>query len=108
MMLEAKQVDRVIRKMERFCGMLERRVFVKAAEISMNRFETAERFHRVPDEKFFTAFSPGESWGGEGRFCWERGTFTPGGSRMAVKFSTLRAGRHLPPVRFLILISFRG
>jgi alpha-mannosidase len=77
--LEAKQVDRVIRKLERFHRMLEGRVFVKAAEISMRRFETAERFHHVPEEKFFTAFSPGESWGGEGRFCWERGTFIPGG-----------------------------
>ncbi|MDR2177277.1 MAG: glycosyl hydrolase-related protein [Treponema sp.] len=78
-MLEAKQIDRVIRKLERFCKMLEGRVFVKAADLPMSRFETLERFHQVPDAKLFTAFSPGESWGGEGKFCWERGTFTPGG-----------------------------
>jgi alpha-mannosidase len=77
-MLESKQIDRVIQKLERFCKILERRVFVKAAEVSMGRFETAERLHHIPDEKCFTPFSPGESWGGEGRFCWERGTFIPG------------------------------
>jgi alpha-mannosidase len=78
-MLESKQINRVIRKLERFRETLDRRVFIKVADLSMGRFETSERFHHVPDEKLFTAFSPGEGWGGEGRFCWERGTFTPGG-----------------------------
>jgi alpha-mannosidase len=77
-MISAKQLERTVRKLARLCTTLEDRLFIKVDEIPVSWYRTGERLHGVPAAALFTGCAPGDEWGGEGAYCWLRGTYTPG------------------------------
>ena len=77
-MLNQPQIDRLIRKMDRFADMLEPHIFVKADSISeMEYCHVDKRYHAVPDLPFAKA-EEGMTWQGNATYCWFRGSYTPG------------------------------
>jgi alpha-mannosidase len=77
-MISTKQMERTVRKLARLCTTLEDRLFIKVDEIPVDWYRTDQRLHRVPDLSLFTGCLPDAEWGGEGAYCWLRGTYTPG------------------------------
>jgi alpha-mannosidase len=77
-MISSKQVERTVRKLARLCITLEDRLFIKVDEIPLRWYRTEERLHKVPEAVLFSDCAPGDEWGGEGAYCWLRGTYTPG------------------------------
>ena len=70
-----KQQERIIGKLVRFEETLERLTFTKIDEISMKKYQTKEPLDTIPDESLFTPCEKGEEWGGEGMYCWYKGTY---------------------------------
>ncbi|MDR3167872.1 MAG: glycosyl hydrolase-related protein [Treponema sp.] len=77
-MISTKQIERTVRKLARLCTTLEDRLFTKVDEIPARWYRTDLRLHHVPDRSLFTDCPPDAEWGGEGAYCWLRGTYTPG------------------------------
>ncbi|GHT97766.1 alpha-mannosidase [Spirochaetia bacterium] len=77
-MISTKQTDRTVQKLVRFCATLEDRLFSTVDTIPARWYHTGERLHRVPEAALFTDCALGDTWGGEGQYCWFRGTYTPG------------------------------
>lgn len=76
-MISEKQMERSLQKLVRLEATLENLQFRKVAEIPMNWYQTDERLHNIPENELFTPCSNGEAWGGEGRYCWFKGEYTP-------------------------------
>ncbi|MDR3121897.1 MAG: glycosyl hydrolase-related protein [Clostridiales bacterium] len=76
-MLGSKQIARMLLKLSRLENELESRMFQKVAELPVSCYETSERLHKIPGEALFKPCKPGDTWGGEGRCCWFRGSYTP-------------------------------
>lgn len=75
-MLTSKQIERMLAKLKRFEETLEPMIFQKVGEVGASAWETAERFHRIPDASLFKPVEKGWQWGGEGAYCWFRTEFT--------------------------------
>ena len=74
-MYNERQQQRIIGKLVRFEETLERLTFTKIDELSMKKYQTIEPFDTIPDDHLFTPCNKGEQWGGEGMYCWYKGTY---------------------------------
>lgn len=75
-MLNDKQIDRLLGKMEGFIARLEPHIFVKVGELeNVEKCHVDKRYHTIPDLPFEKA-EKGSEWAGEGTYCWFRGSFT--------------------------------
>ena len=75
-MLNQKQTDRMVSKLERFAEMLEPHIFKKVGSWENAEFcHVDRRYHEVPDLPFAPA-EPGMKWNGPTTYCWFRGSFT--------------------------------
>ncbi len=68
------QTDRMLQKLVRYERTLEPLVFTDIAQVGVKRYETSRQFHRIPqDDSLFTDTGKGDTWGGEGVYCWFKG-----------------------------------
>jgi uncharacterized NAD-dependent epimerase/dehydratase family protein len=74
-MLNEKQIERMLRKLKRFETTLEPYIFKKVDEINMAMYQTGRNLNQIPDDSLFSSVSKGETWGGEGNYCWFKGQF---------------------------------
>ncbi len=75
-MLNNKQIERFLSKMESFIERMEPHIFVKVGELeNVEKCHVTERYHKEPDLPFTPAVK-GEYWEGEGTYCWFRGDYT--------------------------------
>jgi alpha-mannosidase len=74
-MLNEKQIERMLRKLKRFETTLEPYIFKKVDEINMAMYQTGQNLNQIPDDSLFSSVSKGETWGGEGNYCWFKGQF---------------------------------
>ncbi len=75
-MLNDKQIERLLGKMERFIAQLEPRIFVKVGELNnVEMCHVDKRYHSLPELPFVKA-EKGCEWKGEGTYCWFKGDFT--------------------------------
>ncbi len=75
-MLNNKQIDRLLGKMESFIERLEPYIFTKVGELeNVQMCHVDNRWHNLPDLPFETA-EKGTYWEGEGTYCWFKGDFT--------------------------------
>jgi alpha-mannosidase len=75
--LHDKQIDRMLAKLKRFEITLESLMFRKIDEVTMRMFSTIEQWHNIPDDIQFTPCEQGDSYEGEGSYCWFKGAYTP-------------------------------
>ena len=53
-MLDLKQTDRMLKKLERFVDIIEPMIFEKVGETGpVSAFATLERFHSIPENSLF-------------------------------------------------------
>ena len=75
-MLNDKQIERLLGKMERFIEQLEPHIFVKVGELeNVEKCHVDKRYHSIPELPFEKA-QKGMQWKGEGTYCWFKGEFT--------------------------------
>ncbi len=75
-MLNDKQIERLLGKMERFIEQLEPHIFVKVGELeNVENCHVDKRYHSIPELPFEKA-RKGMQWKGEGTYCWFKGDFT--------------------------------
>ncbi|MDF2800720.1 MAG: hypothetical protein K0S61_623 [Anaerocolumna sp.] len=74
-MLTDKQIEMMLGKLKRLEATLEPLLFEKIGNIKMNALCTDGRFSEVPEESFFTPCKEGDSWEGEGIYCWFKGQY---------------------------------
>ena len=75
-MLNNKQIERFLSKMESFIDRMEPHIFVKVGELeNVEKCHVTERYHKEPELPFTPAVK-GEYWEGEGTYCWFRGDYT--------------------------------
>lgn len=75
-MLNDKQLERLLGKMERFIEQLEPHIFVKVGELeNVEKCHVDKRYHKLPDLPFEKA-EKGTYWQGEGTYCWFKGDYT--------------------------------
>ena len=59
-MLDLKQTDRMLRKLERFVDIIEPMIFEKVGETGpVSAFATLERFHCIPEDSLFDPIEKG-------------------------------------------------
>lgn len=75
-MLNQRQIDRMLTKLERFEHTLERCYFEKVGELDMRAYPTDGSHHAIPEDSLFRPVEKGWQWGGEGSYCWFKGEFT--------------------------------
>lgn len=75
-MMVEKQIDCALQKLVRFEKMLEQRIFERVDELEIQMYPTMERLHEIPSPEKFGPCEKGNQWGGEGAYCWVRGTYT--------------------------------
>jgi len=64
----------MLSKLARLEGTLEPYIFTNIGEVKVKRFETAEQYHQIPqDDSLFIDTKKGDTWGGEGVYCWFKG-----------------------------------
>jgi len=74
-MLNDKQTDRMLGKLIRLEQTLEPFMFTDISEVTVRRFETVEQYHSIPNDKeVYLETKKGDKWGGEGVYCWLKGT----------------------------------
>ncbi len=74
-MLNDKQLDIMIRKLERLINTLSDYKFSVIGDMEVSRFETKKQYHQVPDDaSLYVKTKRGDTWGGEKTYCWFRGT----------------------------------
>ncbi|NBD27017.1 alpha-mannosidase [Paenibacillus sp. T1] len=71
-----KQTERMLGKLRRFEKTIEPCIFTKVDLLDVDIYRTPERLHHIPDSRLFVQAHPGEVWGGEGQYCWLKGTYT--------------------------------
>ena len=75
-MLNEKQIERFLAKMESFIERMEPHIFIKGGELeNVEKCHVDKRYHKMPELPFTPALK-GEYWEGEGTYCWFRGDFT--------------------------------
>lgn len=75
-MLNQRQIDRMLQKLERFEHTLERYYFEQVGEVAMRAYPSDGSDHEIPDDGLFQPVEKGWQWGGEGSYCWFKGEFT--------------------------------
>jgi alpha-mannosidase len=75
-MLNQRQIDRMLAKLERFAYTLERSYFKKVGEVEMRAYPSDGSHHEIPNDRLFQPVEKGWRWGGEGSYCWFKGEFT--------------------------------
>lgn len=75
-MLNQRQIDRMLTKLERFEHTLERCYFEKVGELDMRAYPADGSHHAIPEDSLFRPVEKGWQWGGEGSYCWFKGEFT--------------------------------
>lgn len=75
-MLNQRQIDRMLEKLERFEHTLERYYFEKVGEAEMRAYPCGGGHHEIPEDGLFQPVEKGWQWGGEGSYCWFKGEFT--------------------------------
>ena len=64
-------------KLVRFEKILEPLIFEKKDKIEgLKAYKTTERLHNIPDDSLFEDADYGYKWGGEGNYCWFKGSYT--------------------------------
>ena len=76
-MLNKPQIKRLIEKMNRFADDLEPKLFIKVGELQNTEFAQTDARYSAPPEIPFRPAAPGDTWEGNGAYCWFRGDFTP-------------------------------
>lgn len=74
-MLTDRQVEVMLGKLVRLETSLEELLFEKVDEVTMKALHTDGRYHVIPDEGLFSPCRPGDSWEGEGSYCWFLGQY---------------------------------
>ncbi|MBR3767880.1 MAG: alpha-mannosidase [Clostridia bacterium] len=75
-MLNDKQIERLLGKMEAFIERLEPHIFVKVGELNnVEKCHVDKRYHTIPELPFEKA-EKGSFWEGEGTYCWFKGDYT--------------------------------
>ena len=75
-MLDLKQTDRMLKKLERFVDIIEPMIFEKVGETGpVSAFATLERFHSIPENSLFDPIEKGYKWGEEFGYCWFKTDF---------------------------------
>lgn len=69
-MLTDRQLDRILRKMKRYEHTLENLMFQKVDEVPAASFLTDGSHHEVPGRENFKPCKDGDSYEGEGSYCW--------------------------------------
>jgi len=68
------QIKRMLQKLVRLEETLEPYIFSTIGEVKVKRFETTEQYHQIPeDDSLFVDTTKGDTWGGEGVYCWFKG-----------------------------------
>lgn len=75
-MLNDKQIDRMLSKLRRFENTLVPMMFDKIDEVQVEKFQTPDEFHDIPEESLFTPCEKEDTWGGESTYCWFKGQYT--------------------------------
>lgn len=75
-MLNQRQIDRMLAKLERFVHTLEPYYFKKVGEVALHAYPSDGSHHEIPEDAFFQPVEKGWQWGGEGAYCWFKGAFT--------------------------------
>jgi alpha-mannosidase len=75
-MLTEKQIDVMLSKLTRFETTLEQLLFEKVDNVTMRAFHTDGRYHSIPDNSCFTPCKMGDTWEGEGTYCWFLGQYS--------------------------------
>lgn len=73
-MYTEQQQERLLDKLRKFEENLEPLLFEKIGEVPMKMFQTAESYDQIPDDGYFSPCRKGDCWGGEGNYCWFKGT----------------------------------
>ena len=74
-MLNKPQIDRMLKKLERYEHTLYDRIFIKKDHIDFSLFETSDWLTEPPSEGY-AAIAAGESWGGKEHYGWFKGCYT--------------------------------
>ncbi len=74
-MFTDKQTEVMLTKLKRFEETLEGLLFEKVDEVPMMAYPTDGRYHEIPEAKNFKQCSSGDSWEGEGSYCWFLGEY---------------------------------
>lgn len=75
-MYTEKQLGRMLEKLIRFEKTLDGLLFEKQGEVEVRKYQTLQSFDRIPDDSLFEACKKGDPWGGEGVYCWYKGSYT--------------------------------
>jgi alpha-mannosidase len=65
----------MLSKLIRFENTLEKLMFEKVGIIDMGAFQTDGSYHNIPDASNFKPCKSGDSWSGEGSYCWFLGEY---------------------------------
>lgn len=64
----------MLQKLIRYEQTLEPYIFTYIAEVEVERYETVQQHHSIPqDDSLFMKTRKGDKWGGEGVYCWFKG-----------------------------------
>ncbi|MBP1753925.1 MAG: hypothetical protein H6Q59_323, partial [Firmicutes bacterium] len=74
-MLTDRQTEIMLTKLKRFEATLEGLLFNKVDEVSMQAYPTDGRYKEVPAADNFKSCKSGDSWVGEGSYCWFLGEY---------------------------------
>lgn len=69
-MLESRQIEQMLFKLNRLVETTEKLLFEKVDEIEVKAYHTKERLHSIPDRKLFKECPKGSSFEGEETFAW--------------------------------------
>ena len=75
-MLTDRQINVMLGKLVRLEATLEQLMFDKVGDVTMKAFHTDGRYHAVPEDACFTPCEAGDSWEGEGTYCWFSGQYS--------------------------------
>lgn len=75
-MLNNPQIERMLAKIDRFSAILEPMIFEKVGEVDFKAFVTDKQYHSIPDDSNFSEMKKGDTWYGENKYCWFKGSYT--------------------------------
>jgi alpha-mannosidase len=74
-MLDDKQMNKILDKLRRFENTIAPMMFEKFDEVKVNKFQTPEQYHNIPEDGLFVPCEKGDKWGGESTYCWFKGQY---------------------------------
>ena len=74
-MLNNPQIERMLTKIDRFSAILEPMIFEKVGEVDFKAFVTDKQYHSIPDDSNFSEIKKGDTWYGENKYCWFKGSY---------------------------------